>query len=91
MDAENQSITLPADLAEQIRSRVENGAYLSSSEVVRAALHLLEERERERERRLDVVRAKIDEALNDPVRLTPEEVRQHLDQLHEETVRSRGR
>jgi antitoxin ParD1/3/4 len=84
MNAEKLSITLPADMARRIRSRVESGSYGSNSEVIREAMRLLEEREHEREQRLDVIRAKIDEAAADPVRISAEEMRRHFDHLSDQ-------
>ncbi|MGH6858137.1 MAG: type II toxin-antitoxin system ParD family antitoxin [Methylocella sp.] len=80
MNAEKLSITLPADMAQRIRSRVESGSYGSNSEVIREAMRLLEQREHEREQRLTVIRAKIKEAEDDPVRIDAEEMRQHFEQ-----------
>lgn len=81
-------ITLPADLAETVRRQVERGSYASDSELIREALRLWQDREDERERRLAAIRERIDVAIADPVRLTPEEVRQQLVRLHEETIRT---
>jgi antitoxin ParD1/3/4 len=86
--AEKLSITLPADMARRVRAKVKEGSYGSSSEVIRDALRLWEEREAERERRLAGVRAKIDEAVNDPRRLSEEEADAHFDDLHQRTVKA---
>jgi len=63
METEKLSISLPADMARKVRLRVENGSYASNSEVIREGLRLLDERERERDHRLDAMRAKINEAV----------------------------
>jgi antitoxin ParD1/3/4 len=81
MNAEKLSITLPADMAQRIRSRVASGSYGSNSEVIREAMRLLENREHEREQRLAVIRAKIDEAAEDPARISAEEMRRHFENL----------
>ena len=86
---ERVTVTLPADMAQMVRRCVESGAYASDGEVIREALRAMLDREQERERRLDAVRAKIDAAINNPVRLTPEEVRQRLDRLHREALQGR--
>jgi antitoxin ParD1/3/4 len=91
MNAEKLSITLPADMAQRIRSRVESGSYGSNSEVVREAMRLLEDRENEREQRLAVIRAKLKEAEDDPVRITAEEMRQHFEQRFAEARKTEAR
>jgi antitoxin ParD1/3/4 len=81
MNAEKLSITLPADMAQAIRAAVSTGSYSSNSEVIREAMRLWQERRDEREQRLDVIRAKLQEAADDPVRITGEEMRQHFERL----------
>lgn len=89
MNAEKLSITLPADMAQRIRGRVESGAYGSNSEVIREAMRLLEDREREREQRLAVIRAKIQEAVDDPVRIGAADMRQHFEDLAAKAMKMR--
>jgi antitoxin ParD1/3/4 len=89
MTAEKLSITLPADMAQMIRARVESGAYASNSEVIREALRGWMEREQERDRRLESVRQRINTAIDNPARLAPEELRGRLERLHQETVKTR--
>lgn len=90
--AEKLSITLPAELARLIRSKVETGAYASNSEVIRAALRVWQERDAQREQDLAAIRAALDEAINDPrPKRTPEQVRARIDELHEQAVRARRR
>ena len=84
------SITLPGPLAKLVRDKVESGAYASNSEVIRTALRSWQESEAEREQHLESIRARIDESIKDPrPLLTAEEVREHLDRLHQETVKAR--
>jgi antitoxin ParD1/3/4 len=90
--AEKLSITLPANLARVVRQKVESGAYASNSEVIREALRAWQEREMERERQLDSIRARLQEALDDPrLPLSAREVSKRLDRLHKQTVRARRR
>ncbi len=91
MNAEKLSITLPADMAQRIRNRVESGSYGSNSEVIREAVRLLEEREHEREQRLAAIRARIDEAAEDPVRIGAEEMRRHFENLAAEARKKPAR
>jgi antitoxin ParD1/3/4 len=79
MNAEKLSITLPADMAQTIRSAVSTGAYSSNSEVIREAMRLWQDRRSEREQRLDVIRAKLQEAADDPRRITDDELGRHFD------------
>jgi antitoxin ParD1/3/4 len=64
--ADRLNITLPRDLAELVRSKVRTGDYASSSEVIRAALRVWQEREEFLARKRDWLRAKIDHSLSDP-------------------------
>jgi antitoxin ParD1/3/4 len=63
---EKLSITLPRDMAQMIRGKVEAGAYASNSEVIREALRLLQEHEGEKAQKLAWLREKIDRSLADP-------------------------
>ena len=90
--AEKLSITLPSGLARLVREKVESGAYASNSEVIRDALRVWQEREMKLARQLDSVRARLQEASDDPrPPLSADEVAKRLDQLHEQTVRARRR
>ena len=53
------NVSLTPELERFIRDRVDSGRHHSSSEVVREALRLLEERERLRELRLEELRREI--------------------------------
>jgi antitoxin ParD1/3/4 len=88
--AEKLSITLPAEMAEMIRSKVEGGAYASNSEVIREALRFWHEREVTKTQRLDEIRNEIADSINDPrPSLAPEEVKQRLGKLHAKSVKAR--
>lgn len=79
MNAEKLSITLPADMAQAIRAAVSAGGYSSNSEVIREAMRLWQDRRSEREQRLDAIRAKIQQAADDPRRVTDDELGRHFD------------
>jgi antitoxin ParD1/3/4 len=89
MQAEKLSVSLPADIALMIRQRVDSGQYASGSAVVREALRLWMERELDKERRLEEIRAKLDAAIEDPRSLTPEEVRQMLQEAHQRAMKAK--
>jgi antitoxin ParD1/3/4 len=80
-----KSISLPPELEAFVDSRVASGRYQSASDVVRAALRLLETAERDREAALADVRHKIQLGLNQIQRgeiFDGEEVFDELDQEH---------
>jgi antitoxin ParD1/3/4 len=79
MNAEKLSITLPADMAQDIRAAVSTGGYSSNSEVIREAMRLWQDRRGEREQRLHFIRAKLQEATDDPRRVTDDELGRHFD------------
>ncbi|XNO40738.1 type II toxin-antitoxin system ParD family antitoxin (plasmid) [Sinorhizobium meliloti] len=81
--AEKLSITLPTEMADAIKARVEAGLYGSTSEAMRAAVRALLRDEEEHEERLAAIRARVRQSLDDPrPSLTGREVRKHLDSLY---------
>ena len=65
-NTEKLSITLPADIAQMVREKVEGGDSASDSEVVREALRYWQEREALKAERLKIIRNKIAESIEDP-------------------------
>lgn len=59
---EKLSITVPPEMAALIRTRVEEGAYASVSEVIREALRLWREREEERQAAIAAIRGSLEES-----------------------------
>ncbi|NLT29873.1 MAG: type II toxin-antitoxin system ParD family antitoxin [Propionibacterium sp.] len=78
------SITLPNDMADELRDRVRSGAYASESEVIRDGLRTLFARDRAVEAWLrEEVAASYDALMADPKDvLTADEVRAHLATRH---------
>ena len=58
-----RNVSLTEKMDQFITARVESGDYANASEVMRAALRLLEKEEREYEEKLAALRAAIDEGL----------------------------
>jgi antitoxin ParD1/3/4 len=52
-------INLTPELEEIVKGKIESGLYSSADEVVRKAVSLLDDRDTERERRLEDVRSKV--------------------------------
>ena len=71
------NVNLSPRLEEMVRQKVASGLYTSASEVVREALHLMEEQDRVREARLEQLRQDIHEGLNsgEPTPWDPEEIK----------------
>lgn len=53
------NVSLTPELERFVHAKVKSGRYLSASEVVRQALRLLEERERQRDHEVEALRAKL--------------------------------
>jgi antitoxin ParD1/3/4 len=86
---EKLSITVTEEHAEAIRSRVESGEYGSTSEVIRAALRLLDKDEEMYQERLETIRRRIQASIDDPrPSLSGEEVRTSIDTLVAKTRRT---
>ena len=87
--AEKLSITLPANMARMGRDKVE-GAYASnSSEVIREALRTWQERKTVKAQRLDEIRQRIAESVNDlRPSITAKEVSKRLKTQHQKTVKA---
>jgi antitoxin ParD1/3/4 len=63
---EKLSISLPRDMAEMIRGKVQAGAYASNSEVIREALRLLQDQDDLKAQKLAWMRERIDRSIADP-------------------------
>jgi antitoxin ParD1/3/4 len=82
------SINLGEHFEQFVRERVAQGRYQNASEVVRAGLRLLEEHEMSLEERAKLLKAKIDEAWDDPRPSLPaDEVFDEIEALYAEAVR----
>ena len=64
--AEKISITLPPEMNRMIKERVDAGDFGSTSELIREALRLWQQRDEERRLRLTDIRNRIELAINDP-------------------------
>jgi antitoxin ParD1/3/4 len=60
-DIERLTIALPSPMADRVRAAVDAGEYASTSEVLRDALRLWEQRRDLRERDLEILRRRWDE------------------------------
>jgi antitoxin ParD1/3/4 len=64
--AEKLSITLPADMVSIIKAEVETGRYASTSEVLREAMRMWMRQEEVHLERLQAIRGRLKNSLDDP-------------------------
>ncbi len=85
------SITLPVEMAAEVKAKVESGAYASESEVIRDGLRALEARDAAFEQWLNTDVARSYDALKaDPSRSRPlAEVREMIDVRHRKSAKRR--
>ena len=93
---DHKTVTVPEgttilEAARSIREDVEKGRYASTSEAIRDALRLWQQKKEEHEARLESIRQRVEASINDPrPSLTIEQARQRILDLHERTVTERG-
>lgn len=63
---EKLSISLPSEMVAAIKSRVDAGAYASTSEVLRATVRVWLREEEEYQERIATIRQKVKASLDDP-------------------------
>lgn len=84
------SINLGEHFEKFVQQQIEHGRYQNVSEVVRAGLRLLEDYEMNAEARARRIKAKIDEAWDDPRPSLPaNEVFERIEALHTHTINAR--
>lgn len=83
MQSEKLSISLPADMVRMIRRQVDEGAYASTSDVIREALTMWQSRDTEHLDRLSAIRSSLEDAAADPRRFSAGEIADHFDRLLE--------
>ncbi|TIM14886.1 MAG: type II toxin-antitoxin system ParD family antitoxin [Mesorhizobium sp.] len=77
--AEKLSVTVTPAMARMIREKVEDGAFGSASEVIRAALRAFQREEEEHAERMASIRARVKASIEDTrPGYSGEEVRAHL-------------
>lgn len=83
------SITLPRDMAAWVDAKVASGEYASRSDVIRAGLEALMDRDRAVEAwlREEVIPAAIECEQDPSRRLTPDQVREALAEAHRRRLR----
>lgn len=62
--AERITITLPPDMLASIKKKVDSGFYSSTSELIREAMRLWQQKEEERQARIDLIRKRLKQSVN---------------------------
>jgi antitoxin ParD1/3/4 len=77
------SVALGAHFEAFIKDQVANGRYNNASEVVRDGLRMLEDRQQDRQAKLEALRADLQAAMEDPERFNAEDVFDEVDAMIE--------
>ncbi|NJK63627.1 MAG: type II toxin-antitoxin system ParD family antitoxin [Synechococcaceae cyanobacterium SM2_3_1] len=80
--AERVTITLPPDMLATIKRKVQDGRYGSTSEVIREAMRYWQNHEEERETRLALIRARLEQSANSGQPVPLKEAFDRIEQLH---------
>lgn len=88
---EKLSITLPRDMAEMIRGKVQAGTHASNSEVIREALRLMQGQERLRDLEMDELRRKIAEGRASGEPIPADQVFDRLEAKYAKMAEERGK
>jgi antitoxin ParD1/3/4 len=85
--AEKLSITMTAEMLREIRASVASGEFASTSEAMRDAVRLWQRERQERAERLESIRARIRQSVDDPrPPLTMQQLKDRMDKQHQDTL-----
>jgi antitoxin ParD1/3/4 len=83
------SVSLGAHFERFVQDQIAQGRYQNASEVVRAGLRMLEDYEMSLQERAQILKAKVNEAWDDPRPSRPaEDVFGRIEAIHAEAIRS---
>lgn len=80
--AERVTITLPPDMLTTIKSKVQDGTYGSTSEVIREAMRCWQHQEEEREARLALIRSRLEHSAVSGQPVPLKDAFDRIEQLH---------
>lgn len=84
--AEKISITLPPDMLNIIREKVKDGAYASTSEVIREAMRLWQRQEEEHHARIASIQARLEQSAHSGEPVLLDAAFEKLEQLHQQRI-----
>lgn len=88
--AEKISITLPPDMLNIIREKVKDGAYASTSEVIREAMRLWQRQEEEHHARIASIRARLEQSAHSGEPVLLDAAFEKIEQLHQQRISAPG-
>ena len=80
--AEKISITLPPDMLSSIKDNVQAGRYGSTSEVIREAMRLWQQKQEEHTARIEAIRARLEHSANSGTPIPMEDVFKQIEEKH---------
>ncbi|WP_240195018.1 type II toxin-antitoxin system ParD family antitoxin [Desulfobulbus rhabdoformis] len=86
--AERVTITLPPDMLATIKSKVQSGAYGSTSEVIREAMRFWQQQQEEHEARLALVRNRLKASLQSGEPVPLEHAFKAIERIHKQRIKS---
>jgi len=85
--AERITITLPPDMLATIKSRVQSGAYGSTSEVIREAMRFWEKQQEEHEARLALIRNRLNASIQSGEPVSLDDAFRAIERRHEQRMK----
>jgi len=85
--AEKISITLPPDMLNAIKSKVNSGAYSSTSEVIREAMRMWHKQEEEYQARLALIRERLEHSANSGQPVPLDQAFEQIEELHKRQMK----
>jgi len=86
--AERVTITLPPDMLATIKSKVQSGAYGSTSEVIREAMRFWQQQQEEHEARLALIRNRLEASLQSGEPVPLEHAFKAIERIHKQRIKS---
>ena len=88
--AEKISITLPPDMLSYIKNNVQAGQYSSTSELIREAVRLWQQKQEEHTAKIEAIRARLDRSANSGTPIPMEEAFDRIRAMHEQRMSDRS-
>lgn len=86
--AERVTITLPPEMLATIKSKVQSGAYGSTSEVIREAMRFWEKQQEEHEARLALIRNRLKASIQSGEPVPIDDAFKAIEQRHHQRMKS---